>query len=168
MACAALGVFARIRISRNHTHKARRAAQKAASASESGGSLTKPLAQIHHDGSGGAPDVMALIAERIEFACCALPLASLALAIRGVQQERKRDLEDLATSCGSGTSENPSVRRPTTGQDRKAGSRLIRVEKTGDRNEARRDFRFPLWSRATPVSTREGSFSSSRPPGKLT
>src|ERR1700734_294522 len=95
MACAAPASSRAAASAQTMRRKVRRAAQRAASASGSAGSLAKPLAQVHHDGRGGAPDVMALIAERIKFACCALPFASLAFAIRGVQQERKRDFEDL-------------------------------------------------------------------------
>src|SRR5580704_642777 len=142
MACAAPASSRAAASAQTMRRKARKAAQRAASASESGGSLTKPLAQIHHDGRGDAPDVMALIAERIEFACCALPLASLAFAIRDVQQERKRDFEDLGDFLRVGHKRKSLCEKTHYRQDRKAGSRLIGVEKTGDRNKVRPDSGF--------------------------
>src|SRR5215469_3426025 len=100
------------------------------------GSCAKPFAQTHENGRCRAPDIVTLIGESIELAPVALPFAGVSLAVRGIEQEGERDLEDFRDFLRIGKRRKPPGQKPDDREDGEAGARLVGVEKSGNRNKA--------------------------------
>src|SRR5580692_5304883 len=90
------------------------------------------VAQAHNYRRGRTPDVMLFVSERIKHSCAALPFTGFTFAVGLIEKKGQRHLEYLRHFLRIGTKRKTFFKQADDREDRKAGSRLIRIKKSGN------------------------------------
>src|SRR6185437_10481007 len=98
-------------------------------AAESESCRCQSIGKIHQNPRSRAPDVMGTIIESMEFTPAALPYHASALAVRGIEQKGKRNLEHFVHLVRIGRQRKAFAQKPDNGQDREAGAGFVAIQK---------------------------------------